>query len=278
MEVRDDALDGPPLLDELWPLLRATAQPSVRLSRSTRCDPTSTSSRLGGLPLLTPDTDWPRSLTGEPLSLVGVWNTNEINAWHGTSVVPVDQVLSFFYDAVEQRGWGYDPADTQFWRVIAAAEPDAVAVAAPDGAETFPSWSLTPKRVLTVPDRFDPAVEDLTRRDRDGVRDAYDRLETSDPPPRHRAFGWPEPVQNAMPLECQLASNGVYVGGPEGYRDPRVAGLKAGAADWRLLWQIDTDEDAGWMWGDVGTIYYWIREQDLVAGRFDKVWMIFQCC
>jgi hypothetical protein len=212
------------------------------------------------------------------LSLVGLWCTDEINAWYGQTILPPSYVLSFFYEAVEQRGWGYDPAHKEFWRVVPAAAAVAVAVTAPDGVENFPSWSLTSRRVLTVPDLWDPAVADLTTQDRDGVRHAYELLDTGDAEPRHRAFGWPEPVQNAMPLECQLASNGIYVGRPEGYRDPRVAELKAGAADWILLWQIDTDEEAGWMWGDVGTIYYWIRRQDLAAGRFDATWMIFQCC
>jgi uncharacterized protein YwqG len=32
------------------------------------------------------------------------------------------------------------------------------------------------------------------------------------------------------------------------------------------------------MWGDTGTIYYWIRRQDLLTARFDQAWMIFQCC
>jgi hypothetical protein len=25
-------------------------------------------------------------------------------------------------------------------------------------------------------------------------------------------------------------------------------------------------------------LYYWIRRPDLLAGRFDRVWMIFECC
>jgi uncharacterized protein YwqG len=45
----------------------------------------------------------------------------------------------------------------------------------------------------------------------------------------------------------------------------------------RLL-QVDTDDEAGWMWGDAGTLYYWIRRPDLLAGRFDRIWMIFECC
>ena len=40
----------------------------------------------------------------------------------------------------------------------------------------------------------------------------------------------------------------------------------------------DTDDDTGWMWGDVGTLYFWIREQDARAGDFSRVWMVFQCC
>lgn len=277
MEIHGDALDGPPLHAELWPMLAAVAQPSLRLTRTDECDPTAPRSRLGGQPLLVPGTDWPRSTDGKPLSLVGVWITNEINSWYGQPMLPGDMVLSFFYDAVGERGWGYDPTHKEFWRVVPAAVADATAVGVPEGAEAFRGWALTAQQTLTIPDIWDPAVAQLTDKDPDGVSDAYEQLDASDTTPLHRAFGWPDPVQEAMPLECQLASNGIYVGSPEGYRDPRVADLRAGAADWLLLWQIDTDEDAGWMWGDLGTIYYWIRREDLATGRFDRVWMIFQC-
>ena len=95
--------------------------------------------------------------------------------------------------------------------------------------------------------------------------------------PQHQLFGWPAPIQNEMELECQLASNGVYVGGPEGYRDPRAEALRAGASDWVLLLQIDSDDDAAMTWGDAGMIYFWIRRRDLDQCRFDKVWLILQC-
>lgn len=110
MEIRDDALDGP-LHPDLLAALAALVQPSLRLTRGGLADPTSPITRLGGLPLLATDARWPRSGTGEPLSLVGVWNTNEINVWYGDRRLPPDLVLSFFYDAIEQRAWGFDPAD-----------------------------------------------------------------------------------------------------------------------------------------------------------------------
>lgn len=82
-----------------------------------------------------------------------------------------------------------------------------------------------------------------------------------------------------MELECQLASNGVYYRGLGAFGIDQVKNLESGAADWRLLLQIDTDEDGpGWMWGDVGRIYFWVKEQDLRSLRFDDAWLVFQCC
>jgi Uncharacterized protein conserved in bacteria len=54
-----------------------------------------------------------------------------------------------------------------------------------------------------------------------------------------------------------------------GPKSRRIIEIEAGAADWRLLWQVDPDPDAGWPWGDVGTRYFWGRRQDLAAGAFE---------
>jgi uncharacterized protein YwqG len=81
-----------------------------------------------------------------------------------------------------------------------------------------------------------------------------------------------------MALECQLVTNGIYCGSPDGYRSAQAQLLKAGAADWMLLLQLDTDEDGpGWMWGDAGCLYFWLRRQDLAERRFDRVWAVLQC-
>lgn len=37
-----------------------------------------------------------------------------------------------------------------------------------------------------------------------------------------------------------------------------------------LLLQIDSDDDAGWSWGDVGCLYLFIDRDDLATGRFDR--------
>lgn len=80
-----------------------------------------------------------------------------------------------------------------------------------------------------------------------------------------------------MELECQLASNGLYVGNSSGYDDPRRPALEPGAVDWQLLLQIDSDDDVGMMWGDVGMLYFWVRKQDAERADFSNVWMVLQC-
>jgi uncharacterized protein YwqG len=85
----------------------------------------------------------------------------------------------------------------------------------------------------------------------------------------HRCGGHPQEIQGDMRLECQLVTNGLYCGDASGYQDPRRSILEKGAADWHLLLQIDSDEKhLGWMWGDVGRVYFWARHRD-IDGDFD---------
>ena len=63
------------------------------------------------------------------------------------------------------------------------------------------------------------------------------------------------------------------VGERDQHRKPSVEG-------WQLLFQLDTVESGGFelMFGDCGRIYFYIRNEDLAARRFDRVWLIQQCC
>ena len=75
-----------------------------------------------------------------------------------------------------------------------------------------------------------------------------------------------------------LASNGLYCGDASGYHDPRAKELGPGRSEWQLLLQLDTDDNAEMMWGDAGTLYFWIKRADLANRNFADCWMIFQCC
>lgn len=45
----------------------------------------------------------------------------------------------------------------------------------------------------------------------------------------------------------------------------------------RHLLTIDSDDNPGWMWGDVGLLYFTIAGKDLKARRFDRVRCEMQC-
>jgi len=41
--------------------------------------------------------------------------------------------------------------------------------------------------------------------------------------------------------------------------------------------QIDSDDNASMMWGDVGRLYFWILRDELQNKNFDASWMVLQC-
>ena len=106
-----------------------------------------------------------------------------------------------------------------------------------------------------------------------------------------KLLGWPDIIQNNMTLECELVSRGHYLGGrwesvPMEERDQL---RKPSVEGWQLLFQLDTVESGGFelMFGLFSLpeifskwrrIYFYIRNEDLAARRFDRVWLIQQCC
>jgi uncharacterized protein YwqG len=197
--------------------------------------------------------------------------------------MPKSGQLSFFYDPEQSTG-GFDPADRGSWCVVFVDENTKTEPRVPPSSST--DHPILPRKSLgIVPARSLPSYERLGGYDAPMDEAEFDKLwayldqADEDARPRHQLFGQPYPIQNDdMELECQLASNGVYVGGPEGYADPRRPQLEPGAADWDLLFQLDSDEDAGMMWGDVGMLYFWVRRQDAERADFSNVWMVLQCC
>lgn len=181
--------------------------------------------------------------------------------------------LTFFYDAEQQGAWGFDPEDRGAWRVVHA--PSAEGTNAPGGL-VLPEVALGAVAEVTLPDGEEPVLSDVLGEDRDAY---YELLEALQPEgdPVHRLGGWPQLVQGELWLGAQLASSGVYVGNPEGYRDPRVPALRPGAADWRLLLQLDSDDTADTMWGDVGRLYFTARQDVLTRGAVEQGWFELQC-
>ncbi len=241
-------------------------------------------SKLGGNPDLPAGIEWP-AWSGVPLAFIAQFNLRELVAHDLEKVLPLVGFLYFFYDA-KQEVWGFDPKDRGRWQVLFLKDetaplarrhfPDAL----PEEGQ-YPSARLTFKSDLTLPNEESLGMLKLGW-SREEMRLYGELLETLHADEDHtekksRVLGSPDPIQGEMSLECQLASNGLNRGDASGYEDPQRAALEAGAQDWQLLLQVDSEDDAGMMWGDVGRLYYWIRRQDLKKADFGNAWVILQC-
>lgn len=300
-----------PHLDSLWAQLRehidkhpelsaldlpALARPSARLitRRVSQDEIGPGESRIGGAPDLPPGVEWPRWTPPEetydvidhpwpperptPLGFIAQIDLESVPIVD--DALPSSGWLYFFYDRYAEP-WGFNPADRGCCRVLYADCDRSTLVRAQPPDDADPEHLAEPCRLefeaqLTVPDELDNVGYGKP------IFDIYEELRKEltgyDGSTLHRLLGHPEVVQNPMELECQLASNGVNCGDSDGYESALAQELAPGARDWRLLLQIDTDEDGpGWMWGDMGRIYFWIKRDDLAARRFEDVWLILQC-
>jgi uncharacterized protein YwqG len=268
-------------LSALWASL---VRPNVQLVPGPVLDADMTltgASKLGGDPDLPGNVSWPLRAGREPLTFLAQVNLAELSKCGSGLPLPDDGLLSFFYDA-ETQPWGFDPADVSGTQVLyidggATVErrrhpkgrPSNVRTVQLVPGECLPSWEPFQDKAAAagfVSRRVSSEIDKLSGEDLERI--TYGG---------HAVGGWPALIQDQMELECQLASNGIDVGGPEGYETPRAQELAPGAADWRLLLQLDDDEDLGWAWGDAGRLYFWCREQDMAARRFDRCWTVLQC-
>jgi uncharacterized protein YwqG len=238
-------------------------------------------SHFGGSPNLPPETPWP-ARNGVKLGFLARLSLAGVRQAHPVPWLPEAGALLFFYD-MEEQPWGFDPKDRGGCAVLFV--PD---LAAPiEQQDVGPSVKVSPlphrsvgfRRIDTLPSwERDPvrALAALTEEESDEF------FKIADAPflgmPKHQVSGYPTPMQgDDMELQCQLVSNGLYCGDPTGYKDPRVPALEPGASSWQLLFQLDTDDDLGVMWGDCGTIYFWVQEHEARVGNFANSWLILQC-
>lgn len=249
-------------------------RPAVRLVKTSKIG----RSKFGGRPFVDmANFDWPRS-GGKPMAFLAQIELSEISRvcqydWLGNR-----GLLLFFYDVIEMP-WGFDPKDRGKWCVLYQSEPNGHSGYPTDldGELKIRERYIEPKLVELLPNFDDPSVDQLGLSDEE--MELYINLAEGDEEPSHQVGGFPSPVQgNYMALESQLASNGVYVGNPDGYKSERAKQLASGEKDWRLLFQFDSDEDLDIMWGDCGMIYFWVQEERARSNEFDNSWLVLQCC
>lgn len=278
-------------VDELVMVARKLAKNEI-LIKVTDGVPSAEQSKLGGLPYLPADFEWPTYTSrddGEtrPLSFFCQINLTQVRDYDRDDVLPHSGMLYFFYEC-ESSLWGFDPEDKGAARVFyydsiegfAPIElPEAIAEEhrIPNLAIEFSARSSYPKfeelglhsSVSCSWENYDKALERL------GVEIDCD-------PEDHKLLGYADIIQDEMLTECERVSRGLSCGGPESYEaTPKEIKeiINQRASDWTLLMQIGTVEieDFEWMFGDCGMLYFYIRKGDLAAKNFENTEFSVQC-
>ena len=235
-------------------------------------------SKIGGHPDLPADVNWPET-NGQPQAFLAQIRLTDILTMQSSELLPLWGTLWFFYDASQQT-FGDQPGDRGGWSVLFNNDLSIKLqrVSTPKRLPTaslFQACALTFRNELTL--ALQPELELLDFDWSDEEQQAYEQvLEMLRDPtdlalPHHRLLGHPDTIQDDMRLQCQLIPHNIT-----DIDDPRVATLQAGARDWLLLLQIDTDAGAGMHWANHGMLYYWLKQADLQAWRFDQSWLILQ--
>ena len=245
-------------------------------------------SKIGGCPHLPADFQWPLH-DGKPLAFLAQFELKTIARYDRHHRLPAKGILYFFHAGNDV--WGFDPRDRSGFRVIHLPGDPARLNVTPvppglkkEGLFFYPCKLKFTQKLSYPTDRaFSTSLFDETSFENDDARREFQEILdewNDDKPnePRHMLFGYPDLIQgDSMYLASQLVSNGFYCGHTTEHNDPRAKELEKGAGDWTLLFQIDTDENPGIMWGDCGIIYFNIRKDDLQKRNFDAAWAILQC-
>lgn len=242
--------------------------------------------RLGGTPNLPLGQPWPTWEGAGPLMFVGELDLAEVAKFQLDITVPTTGRLLFFF---------YDGSYDNFASLVGYWEPGSLAGArmlyvpddvpsahrpAPERVVTMTEVAYGGKQIVTAPDFVHPGLQAAFAPGLDYgewikhpvCADAFvEALFERNPLPRHQVGGYAMNLQ--QPVESEVAWG--VLGGDSQAIDMDAAAREA--SRWRLLFQVDSDDNLNMMWGDAGALYWLARTEDLDAGDISHYSFTWQC-
>ncbi len=255
-------------------------------------------SKFGGKPFLPTDFVWPYyrgesigdgETLNRPLAFLLQINLADVAPFDAEKKLPERGILSFFYEVESLAGLSqpqgyarvvyFDPAETD--AKTFDLPPELAEIDDGRWAE-LEEQALSFQKVVAVPglEEIDAYVDADDDVDFDEVEDIYDEERekfcgSSEIDDRSRLLGLPDVIQNPMEEECELVANGLTYRDRETLSPEREAEIDEKSKDWTLLLQLATVDD--YMLGDCGSLYFWIKNDDLKRKNFDAALTEFQC-
>lgn len=231
------------------------------------------SSRIGGHPDLPLSLPWPE-WKGRRLDFIAQINCSQLPKDALNFGFPASGMLWFFFDLTEQP-WGNEPQDKGGFRILyqEAPSPDELHPEDKEQESTISPKHLGLTRELT----FSPVIEDVLvdmeiSEDLRGRHiDFLDSLH-SEEDDLSRLWGYPDVVNRDLRIVSSIVSKGNELSS-DSYAIAE-AESKEETRNWVMLLQIDSDEDMGLMFGDMGKITYYIERDKLAKLDFSNAWCI----
>ena len=241
---------------------------------------------LGGEPGLPDWAEWPVWENHGPLSFIAAIDCAALAAVPLDITLPHAGTLLFFYfdgqyDSHQTTVGFWEPATLAGARVLHAGPGEAASPRAfPAGINPYPRVELSAEPVVSFPQFEHPDLHAVFKEPGADLRaflnhpvnnDAFlEALSERHAGPCHQVGGYAAPVQGPVEYEVAIAALGGGIRGD----DPHV---RAEQARWTLLAQIDSDDRAGMMWGDCGSLYWLSRREDMTNSHLAPTSFTWQC-
>jgi len=275
-------------LSEHWADLEKMVSPTIILKTSPFVEmeklPLGTS-RLGGLPDLPPNVLWPKK-DAVWLEFVGQFRLEDLAAYDLENRLPETGMLYFFFDgtlAGYELGEAKDRCAVLYYPLaesnLIRLEPPADR---PGGFDIYKPCLIRFENILTLPPSeevysgFFPTLWP-TALSWENIH-LYNQLREQLMEHATWFIGHPWELQGGE-LRYQVVKKRDTAGRYkyENYNFTHEDELIAEMKQWRLLMQVGSDLHTEMTWGDGGIVYFWIREEDFTARKFDQVEALMQC-
>jgi|688.fasta_scaffold384576_1 uncharacterized protein YwqG len=231
-------------------------------------------SRVKGDPLLPKNFEWPERSDGTRLTFLAQIDLEEIAAFESIQdLLPQNGMLSFFYDT-EDQPWGSSLADKDGWKVCYFPKKNAL--------ELYPDENGANEQPFSIDWVEEPSYPDLASDEYftlpEQARTEYTRFIENcyEEPPVHQLLGHPHLIQSDFRESVEIVERRIDYESVRG-DDQKKKKLFDDSRRWRLLLQLDSDEQLNFMWGDGGMLYFCIDEHSLQKHDFSNVWVELQC-
>ncbi|UQZ83913.1 hypothetical protein SK3146_03120 [Paenibacillus konkukensis] len=263
-------------------LLEHTRQ-GIRCSKAGRAGEAQLcASRIGGDPDLPPEAEWPLTKDGVPMTFIAQLNLQELAKADEASLLPASGMLYFFVGVDE-------PAYDIEHRVLFSAEEELASAAcrrSPETTaleETYSGYWVEPRATLEPPNYAYVDYEQVESETAD--YGDYEELGWAITESRSgdvaRLFGYPDGQHDDSEYQAALMLlTGQHYDYSKARALERITAQLGGderrakreIEDTLMLLEVESDNEIGFCWWDAGVLHFFIRKEDLLAGRFDRTY------